>query len=145
MEGAKEGEKGLYVTLSETAKELHAAATSHGRTLDESVEAFEVVPPESVLDADQQQSLLYASDLELGKTTRSIFAAVERTRAKRIVLDSLSEIRPSSGIGVPNPTDLGRLKRRPACISGNSSQILRHIPVGTIVELAGRGTICPQV
>src|ERR1700761_1074940 len=33
MEGAKEGEKGLYVTLSETATELHAAAASHGWTL----------------------------------------------------------------------------------------------------------------
>jgi circadian clock protein KaiC len=84
MEGAQEGEKGLYVTLSETANELHAAAA---------IEVFEVVPPESVLDADQQQSLLYASDLELGETTRAIFAAVERTQAKRIVLDSLSEIR----------------------------------------------------
>src|SRR6185369_7574084 len=57
------------------------------------IEIFEVAPPESVLDADQQQSLLYASDLELGETTKSIFEAVERTQAKRIVLDSLSEIR----------------------------------------------------
>ena len=93
MEGVKEGEKGLYVTLSETATELHTAAASHGWTLDEDIEVFEVVPPESVLDADQQQSLLYASDLELGETTRAIFAAVERTKARRIVLDSLSEIR----------------------------------------------------
>src|SRR5580698_7819584 len=93
MEGAKEGEKGLYITLSETANELHTAAASHGWTLDESIEVFEVVPPESVLDSDQQQSLLYASDLELGETTRAIFAAVERTKAQRIVLDSLSEIR----------------------------------------------------
>src|SRR6185436_17137050 len=30
MEGAREGEKGLYVTLSETANELHTAAASHG-------------------------------------------------------------------------------------------------------------------
>ena len=41
----------------------------------------------------QQQSLLYSSDLELGETTKLIFEAVERTKAKRIVLDSLSEIR----------------------------------------------------
>ncbi len=93
MEGAKEGERGLYVTLSETANELRSAAASHGWELGKLIEIFEVAPPESVLDSDQQQSLLYASDLELGETTKSIFEAVERTGAKRIVLDSLSEIR----------------------------------------------------
>lgn len=93
MEGAALGEQGLYVTLSETANELRSAAASHGWELGENIEVFEVAPPESVLDADQQQSLLYASDLELGETTKAIFQAVERTRAKRVVLDSLSEIR----------------------------------------------------
>ena len=93
MEGAKIGEPGLYVTLSETANELRAAAASHGWDLGDKIEVFEVVPPESLLDADQTQSLLYASDLELGETTKLIFEAVERTRAKRIVIDSLSEIR----------------------------------------------------
>lgn len=93
MEGAEAGEQGLYVTLSETAIELRGAAASHGWVLGDLIEVFEVVPPESVLDADQQQSLLYASDLELGETTKAIFSAVERTQAKRIVLDSLSEIR----------------------------------------------------
>lgn len=93
MEGAKEGEQGLYVTLSETENELRTAAASHGWELGDKIEVFEVAPPESLLDADQQQSLLYSSDLELGETTKLIFQAVERTKAKRIVLDSLSEIR----------------------------------------------------
>jgi circadian clock protein KaiC len=93
MEGAAEGEKGLYVTLSETANELRSTAESHGWELSDDIEIFEVAPPESLLDADQQQSLLYSSDLELGETTKLIFQAAERTKAKRIVLDSLSEIR----------------------------------------------------
>jgi circadian clock protein KaiC len=93
MEGAAQGEQGLYVTLSETANELRIAAASHGWTLGDKIEVFEVVPPESLLDAGQQQSLLYASDLELGETTKLVFEAVERTKAKRIVVDSLSEIR----------------------------------------------------
>jgi circadian clock protein KaiC len=94
IEGASEGEQGLYVTLSETANELRAAAASHGWKLDDDkIEVFEVTPPESLLDAGQQQSLLYSSDLELGETTHLIFEAAERTRAKRIVIDSLSEIR----------------------------------------------------
>lgn len=93
VEGAKAGERGLYVTLSETAQELEITARSHGWELGDKIELFEVVPPESLLDADQQQSLLYSSDLELGETTKLIFEAVERSKARRIVLDSLSEIR----------------------------------------------------
>jgi circadian clock protein KaiC len=51
------------------------------------------MPPESVLDSDQHQSLLYSSDLELGETTKLIFEAIERLKPKRVVIDSLSEIR----------------------------------------------------
>src|ERR1700712_3690174 len=93
MEGARAGEKGLYITLSETEDELRHGAASHGWSLDEKIEGFELLPPESLLDADQQQSLLYSSDLELGETTKQIFEAVEKVRPSRVVLDSLSEIR----------------------------------------------------
>src|SRR6185503_18215542 len=68
LEGAKLGESGLYITLSETEQELRAGAHSHGWDLDDNITIFEVVPPESVLDSNQQQSLLYSSDLELGET-----------------------------------------------------------------------------
>ena len=54
---------------------------------------FELVPPESLLDDEQQQSLLYSADLELGETTKRIFEAIEEARPTRIVVDSLSEIR----------------------------------------------------
>ena len=47
----------------------------------EGIEIFELVPPESLLDEQQQQSLLYSSDLELGETTQRIFEAVERLQA----------------------------------------------------------------
>ena len=92
MSGAAAGEASLYITLSETEDELRAGATSHGWSLD-GVDIFELVPPESLLDDEQQQSLLYSSDLELGETTKRIFEAFERVKPKRVVLDSLSEIR----------------------------------------------------
>jgi circadian clock protein KaiC len=92
LEGAKAGEKCLYITLSETERELRDGAASHGWSLD-GIEIFELLPPESLLDSDQQQSLLYSSDLELGETTKQIFEAVGRARPSRVVLDSLSEIR----------------------------------------------------
>jgi len=90
--GAKAGESVLYITLAETEEELRDTAASHGWDLD-GVEVFELVPPESLLDEQQQQSLLYSSDLELGETTRMIFEAVARIKPTRVVIDSLSEIR----------------------------------------------------
>ena len=90
--GVAAGERGLYITLSETEDELRASAQSHGWSLD-GISIYELVPPESLLDEEQQQSLLYSSDLELGETTKRIFEAFERVRPDRVVLDSLSEIR----------------------------------------------------
>ncbi len=93
LTGAEAGERCLYITLSETERELRAGAASHGWTIDGNIHVFELVPPESALDAGQQQSLLYASDLELGEATKLIFEIFERLRPERVVLDSLSEIR----------------------------------------------------
>ena len=92
MTGVALGETTLYITLSETEEELRATALSHGWSLD-GIELFELVPPESLLDEQQQQSLLYSSDLELGETSRMILEAVERLQPQRVVIDSLSEIR----------------------------------------------------
>ena len=93
MEGEARGERGLYITLSENEAELREGAQSHGWTLGKLIDIYELVPPESLLDEHQQQSLLYSSDLELGETTRRIFDAIVRVKPERIVIDSLSEIR----------------------------------------------------
>ena len=93
MEGAQNGEQGLYITLSENERELRNGAASHGWTVDGNIEVFELVPPESLLDPDQEQSLLYSSDLELGETVKLITEKFEAIRPSRVVLDSLSEIR----------------------------------------------------
>ena len=93
LEGAQKGEVGLYVTLSETENELRLTAQSHGWEIGTKFDIFELAPPDSLLDSEQQQSLLYSSDLELGETTRAMFEVVERIKPDRLVLDSLSEIR----------------------------------------------------
>ncbi|MBD8495844.1 AAA family ATPase [Pseudomonas syringae] len=93
MTGAQAGESCLYITLSETERELRDSARSHGWELDEHIHVYELTPPESLLSAEQQQSLLYSSDLELGETIAKLFEAVERTQPTRVVIDSLSEIR----------------------------------------------------
>src|SRR3954471_3182496 len=91
--GAAQGEQGIYVSLAETDEELRDGAASHGWQIPDLVSIFELVPPESVIDTDQHQSLLYSSDLELGETIKRIFQEIERVKPKRVVIDSLSEIR----------------------------------------------------
>ena len=93
LTGAAAGEAGLYITLSETEEELRESAASHGWAMEDPLGIYELVPPESLLDENQQQSLLYSSDLELGETTKRIFEAIEGVKPLRIVVDSLSEIR----------------------------------------------------
>ncbi|MGR3572608.1 ATPase domain-containing protein [Brevirhabdus sp.] len=93
LKGAEEGENCLYITLSETEAELRNGAASHGWDVGDNFTIFELVPAESLLDANQQQSLLYSSDLELGETTKLIFEKFEQLRPDRVVIDSLSEIR----------------------------------------------------
>ena len=96
LDGVRQGERSLYITMSETEAELRETASSHGWTLD-GVDVFELVAPESLLDENQQQSLLYSSDLELGETTRQMFSTIDRLKPSRIVIDSLSEIRLLAG------------------------------------------------
>ena len=91
LAGAAAGEKGLYITLSETEAELRAGAKSHGWDVDGSIVVRELIPADG-LASDQHQTLLYSSDLELGETTQQIFAAVEQVQPSRLVIDSLSEI-----------------------------------------------------
>ena len=93
LAGVERGEVGIYVSLAETEQELREGARSHGWEIPKQVEIFELVPPESVLDPDQHQSLLYSSDLELGETMQRIFETIKRLKPKRVVIDSLSEIR----------------------------------------------------
>lgn len=92
IEGAAQGERCLYITLSETEEEMRDSARSHGWDL-AGIDVFELVPAEDFLADEQQQSLLYSSDLELGETTKRMLAVLRETKPDRVVLDSLSEIR----------------------------------------------------
>ena len=91
LEGQRRGERGVYVTLSETEDELRAAAVSHGWSLD-GLSIIEFVP-EAELGSEQEQTLLHPAEFELGEATRRILARIEQERPARLVLDSLSELR----------------------------------------------------
>ncbi len=92
MEGARLGQKGLYVTLSESKAELLEIAASHGWSLDD-IDTFELVAGETQLQAESQYTVFTPSEIELTDTTSAILAEVERLQPVRVVLDSLSEVR----------------------------------------------------
>jgi len=91
LDGLRRGETGLYVTLSETAEELRTVAASHGWTLG-GLEIFELVSEEG-LGPESEQSILHPSEIELGETVHGVMDVVERLRPRRVVFDSLSELR----------------------------------------------------
>src|SRR5688500_12583020 len=92
MQGVKQGEKCLYITLSETKEELVAGARSHGWSLD-GIDIVELITNEHDLDADNQVTMYPSSETELQDTTKRILNAVEKTAPSRMVFDSLSELR----------------------------------------------------
>ncbi|MGE5095807.1 MAG: ATPase domain-containing protein [Betaproteobacteria bacterium] len=96
LEGARLGEKVLYVTLSETEEELRAMSSSHGWNL-ENVVVRELVPPEDSLQPAEQYTMFHPAEVELSETTRTILADVERLKPTRLVFDSLSELRLLAG------------------------------------------------
>ena len=91
LQGRACGERGLYVTLSETSQELHQVAASHGWTLD-GIDVYDLVSDEN-LSEEAEQSILHPSEFELGETTREVMAMVQERQPVRVVFDSLSEMR----------------------------------------------------
>src|SRR5690606_39281674 len=91
-EGARRGERVLYITLSESERGLRLVARRHGWDLS-GVEIVELVPSETMLDQSQEITLLHPAELELGETTRLILERVEEINPSRMVIDSLSELR----------------------------------------------------
>jgi circadian clock protein KaiC len=104
LASAARGEKGLYVTLSETREEIGRVAHSHGWSLD-SLSLFELSSFQEVMEAMAGQSMFHPAEVELAEVTRPILDEVDRLEPSHVVIDSLSEIRLLSG-------DLLRFRRQ---------------------------------
>ncbi|HET6912202.1 MAG TPA: ATPase domain-containing protein [Rhodanobacteraceae bacterium] len=92
LEGVRRGERSLYISLSETERELELVARRHGWSL-EGITIFELVPPEITLDPGQELTVLQPAEMELSETSQLIFDKVEEVNPTRVVIDSLSELR----------------------------------------------------
>ncbi|MEI5997091.1 AAA family ATPase [Paraburkholderia bengalensis] len=91
LEGKRLGETVLYITLSETAAELRSVAASHHWSLD-GLHIHELGDMDE-LTADAGQSILHPSEVELGETIDEVRRVVLETNPRRVVFDSLSELR----------------------------------------------------
>jgi circadian clock protein KaiC len=92
LDGVRRGESGLYVTLSETKFELEEVAFSHGWDT-KGLAICELSNSEENLRPEAQYTMFHPSEVELSDTTRAVLDQVERTSPRRVVFDSLSEMR----------------------------------------------------
>ncbi|HVH55853.1 MAG TPA: ATPase domain-containing protein [Vicinamibacterales bacterium] len=90
LSGRQRDERTLYVTLSETSRELVAVAKSHGWNLD-GIDLFELTPTGG--RTDDQYTLYHPAEIELTEMVKRILDVTEQVNPSRVVLDSLSEMR----------------------------------------------------
>jgi circadian clock protein KaiC len=90
-EGKKNGERALYITLSESRSELTFAAQAHSLSI-EGVEIVELLPDENDL-RPEQYTVFHPAEVELNDRMQRIVKEVRRVKPDRLVLDALSELR----------------------------------------------------
>lgn len=91
IEGVRHGEKALYISLSETRIELDSIARSHGWSL----EGITIIELSSLqqLTLPVQSTVFHSSEVELNQITEALIKQVEDADPRRVVFDSLFELR----------------------------------------------------
>jgi circadian clock protein KaiC len=92
LAGTQRGEKGAYITFSETAAELRQSAKSHGWSL-KSLSIIDLTKMNSELGVDKQYTVLHPADVELAETSTDLLQKIKALSPQRLVLDSLTELR----------------------------------------------------
>jgi circadian clock protein KaiC len=92
LAGAAKGERGMYITLSETTDEIQAVAGSHGWDLGQ-LAIFELSALEHQLSQEAQNTVFQPSEIELNQTTELLVERIKAIKPTRLVIDSLSELR----------------------------------------------------
>src|SRR5262245_35527633 len=90
------GERCLYITLTESRKDLESACRSHGWSL-EGIEVCDLTRSAANLSGEPESSVFHPSETELGETTQAILAAVDKSKPQHVVFDGLSEMRLLTG------------------------------------------------
>lgn len=92
LEGERRGEKGLYITVSESREELVAVGKSHGWNL-ETLEIKDLTVTRDELTNESHYTVFHPVEVELDETTKQIVEELERVNPTRVVFDSLADLR----------------------------------------------------
>jgi circadian clock protein KaiC len=92
LEGVKTGDKGLYITFSETRSELEAVSNSHGWDI-AGLDIFDLSTLEPQLQPESQNTVFHSSEVEMNQTIRLVLDEIERVKPDRVVFDSVTELR----------------------------------------------------
>jgi len=92
LQGVRENQRSMYITLSETADELRASAESHGWSLD-GVNVREFVITDASIERDREVTMYHTPELELGDTISRMLRDIREFHPDRVVIDALSELR----------------------------------------------------
>jgi circadian clock protein KaiC len=97
-ERLRQGESVLYVSITESKRDLERAAGSHGWSID-GLSILDLSRDEAVAapSDNEQSTLFHPAEVELGRTTRTILAEVERVGPDNVVFDGLGELRMLAG------------------------------------------------
>ncbi len=88
-EGLRNGEKVLYITLSESPADLQTVARTHGIKID-GTNFVHLKPSEEDLKPDGQYTVFHPSEIELGDRLQTIVTEIGRHKPQRLVIDALS-------------------------------------------------------
>ena len=92
LAGIAQGEPGLIVTLSESAADLRFMAESHGWDLS-AIEILELTATPESLSPESNYTMFHPAEVEMTEVTRRILEAADRVKPRRVVLDSVGELR----------------------------------------------------
>lgn len=120
LEGIRNGERALYITLSESRAELEQVAKSHGWSI-EGLDICEMIPPDEDLEPESQYTVFHPSEVELAETVGAILRKVEESAPQRLVFDSLAEIRMLARDPLRYRRQIMALKRK---VSGGNITVL---------------------
>jgi circadian clock protein KaiC len=97
--GLQNGEPCLYVTFSESRRDLLSSSHAHGWSLEPQI--LEIIPShDDTLDESERYTVFHPSEVEIVSTLRRLTGEVDRVNPTRLVLDSLAEFKLLSGDAV---------------------------------------------
>ena len=91
LEGISKGETCMYISLSESKKELVSASHAHGWDIDR-IHIYDM-PVEDQVSPDSTNTFFHSSELELSAISQKMIEELKKIQPLRVVIDSLTELK----------------------------------------------------